>query len=209
MATLTRITSIEQIPDSLAELDEQLAIDAERLLGYTAASKANAPARQNAVRKDIYARLLKLGIQPFQQDSVDRYKTKKENSRWWKWLLTGLAVWAVTTTLSRIFGHGSFSGSVFLGGAVGVLGWVFAGAVLQPANWEWRSRPVYGYDRPIPAHVLQTALMRREFSRASLDIHEFVRKEQQPIIDDPFLVMTQEGVTVTLAVWDEPTFKDK
>lgn len=211
--TGTVLERMTEVPDTLRELDEELATKAAIRLGYHYAN--NIVHQQNKTRT-LQVQLLKFGIPAFTPTSVERYKNRAEWRKWnamWAWMSLSIP-WAVAffymmgrTGPTTFWPDSAVLALALLAAAAGLF---FVPIFkVQPANWVWRQESIETYTRPIPAHVLQTALIVKEhIVNARLYIDEFILLKTERIAD-PFLVVKVGGndAIAFIEVWDEPSFK--
>lgn len=204
MATLTRIA---ELPDSLTPLDTQLAQDARNLFGY---QPGIAAVQRTTQQKRLIQELLDLGIRPFSEASVARYKAAQLRNQWLK--MFGSMALSVGVGVGGAFMIGYRHPSLLAGAlfATGVVGVFVAMFYYQPLNWKWKRIGIRHYDLPIPAHVLATAVQIHTAlaSKLSIALSVDVFRVDETVYDpDPFLVVTNElGAVAYVEVWDEPSF---
>lgn len=202
--TLERMT---EVPDNLQLLDQQLATEARTVLGYQHAEREQ---RTATAQERLFAQLLQLGVPAFTPEAVERYKNRMERRKWgqmFAWMSpTLLFAWAVyyivNHTTSTFTPAMAVVGLICLGLAFFFIP-IFS---IQPANWKWTTWSIENYTRPIPSHVLMTALMiRKALPHTSMQVEEF--NLQRTEVMDPFLVVTLDNARAYVEVWDEPSFK--
>jgi hypothetical protein len=211
-ATLPRITAA---PDTLDELDSELAQRALRELHYSAMAVEKARTTATAL---AYHKLLGAGIQPFQNTAVEKYMRWMIVVRWGKTVGLQLAIivtaYALLRTIVAIIGSDtpistlSGIGVVAIGIAI-VITSVVTWTTLAPISWEWHSVPLSRYSSPIPTPIIALVLQVKSLLPAStLWIHEF-RRSSHIIDPDPFLYITLDNSSepIYIAAWDEPTFR--
>lgn len=226
---LTRVTAVP----AESALDARLAADAREKLGYTPMQDRLTLTRST---RELYRVLLAAGVAPFDLVTVIRYQKRV---RWHRQIadakfpaLIGGAIFGafVLTT-----GNGGWFDLMLAGvAALAVSGFLyFLPAPSTPGPWKWRRVWMSDYDRPIPAHVLTTALRIREafvqeFEKSAASRNEYeraceradflqnlsfavdeLRRDARRVDPDPFLVVYWRGVDAYIAMWDEPTFASK
>lgn len=202
--TGTILERMTEVPDNLRELDEDLAAKAAKYLDYTL---AQATVQRDNMTTRLQTQLLQLGIPGFKPESVERYKDSVSRAKWiqmWAWMTPSIVLAYATFYMA---GHTAL---VFQPAMTGVAAFVLFFTPIfsvQPANWRWQSHELAHYPKPIPAHVLQTALMINDkIINARLSVEEFVLMETLRVAD-PFLVVRVGDAIVHVEVWDEPSFK--
>jgi hypothetical protein len=209
----TTLARILEIPDNLAPLDAQLAADAFNKLGYAPGHAAISATKD---QRRLLTGLLDIGIHPFTEAAVARYKAAQLHAKWYRmflWQSTSIPLALLgVACLQRGPGWFAVLALALLVGAL-IVGFVPM-FHFQPINWEWRRVPIRAYDLPIPSHVLATALLiQNKFHNVST--HEFgmtidvMRADAETRDPDPFLVVTLGSASAYVEVWDEPSFTPK
>ena len=189
--------------------DAALSLDASKVLGYRLLGEID---RQMKLR----AALDELGVSPFTDESVERYKQAV------------LALANRRIRKGRILKAASFTGifvamlclgPALLGwfvswkvGLTAVIGLVAGCAVtgftedqMVTEEAAWNETPLVGYRSPVPKPVLRTAVqLKKRLPQVELTVHELVQRER---VLDPFLAARLGETTYFVAVWDEPKFE--
>lgn len=215
VATFPRVTTI---PEDMEVLDRDLAVRAEHELGYGAIGAVIA-ARQ--AKRELYAKLIALGVPPIDEAAVQRYKRRVVQKTWLvpMGIQIGLGLGIVAAVFAgrqlHITGYVGIGAAAFV---VSTLAAIFGSAamwtLIAPASWEWQEIRLEGYRQPVPEHILATALLvGGVIPQTSSDwgdnrfLVEEYRKQYQPDVADPFLIVQHNGAKAYIAVWDEPSFK--
>jgi hypothetical protein len=220
------VTLEDSLRSELVELSEK----ARAVLGYVGLSNALSAQKQNEAgtqfAADVFARL---GIEPFTNESVERYKAKmlhKLNKPY---------------RLDELCDHGGFAASYIISGVallifslaclfIGIdAGWhkvplvvktlavastiipawaISVGVRAKRIQWEWRSVPLHQTNSHIPAFAISRAIeLRQELgANVNLGIEELRSWERTK---DPFLFADIAGKRYYLDVWDEPGFEGR
>ena len=188
--------------------DSALSEAADRVLGYSLLGEID---RQMKLR----AALGELGVSPFSDESVERYKQTalfEANEQIIKGRILTALTWIAGATAVTCFGPALLGWFVsWKVGLAAVICFVAACIVCGVTNGTtvteeatWEVTPLVGYRSPVPKAVLKTAVaLKRGLPQVELTVHELVRRER---VLDPFLAASLGETTYFVAVWDEPKF---
>lgn len=160
MAQIARLTaSPVTVPNDLSSLDAELMAEAEVHLGYVGGSMALGAQRQSAKdAKDLhetYQKVINAGIRPLDPVAVRKYMRREVAKKWAVPILLTALIVLIEVGLG-VKGPG-WAGLVGVFPAIFLAVWIWA--VTAPIGWGWSSSLLHGYERPIPSHVLSTALL--------------------------------------------------
>jgi hypothetical protein len=175
-----------------------LALRAEAVLGYSWLGK-----RLQMQPGPLAAALNKLGIEPFRDDDVRRYKTEKErqldDQLWTDFAAAVLCAgpspdadggYPRPDIKERAARHGSLS--VFLLGS--------------DAQAEWRRFPMRDYDGPVPEFARSRAFeLETYLPGVTFEIEELRADKRY----DPFLIAIYGNERFYIDVWEEREFESK
>lgn len=216
-ATIERMTIVPITKPEVSETD--VSTEVSRVLGYR---KLASHVTGLSKVSNVYNQLFEAGIKPLKLKSVDKYKRAMKRGRWLKAWGMQFAWAAAAIGLPFCMAKSGFSEdacgitlflSLIAGGLLSLATWV----TLSPGSWDWRYKTLFGYDKEIPIHVLNTALLvskklsLQAYGRAmysdgigmELRVEEFCYEQ---IVLDPFLVLQVGDASIYLEVWDEPKF---
>lgn len=181
---------------------------AESMLGYGLLAALD---RRLALRRALD----ELGVSPFTDESVERYKQAvlaEANKGLWKgrWLayLPGVGALLSLVCFGPALLGWFVSWKVGLAAVIGLIaGLAMCVAVNGTAVKEeafWRMTPLRDYGSPVPKPVLDLAVqLKKRLPKARFHVHELVQQER---VLDPFLAVTYAETTYFIAAWDEPEF---
>lgn len=214
-----------------------LAEDARKILGYSGLKeeivstkiKVERAKIDNEAGKDLRQAMEKLGIKPFTEDSVKRYKKKTQwraislRERFCEPIALGfffLMCFAVAVAIVGFVAMTTFllspewskttMGAAAIVGVVSLLFFLGFGCAVpekKTTSVRWKLIPISEYEGPIPEFALQTAVDLGKACRNSrFFVEELIVKKE---VVDPFLVVTLGDAKYYLEVWNEPGFKGK
>ena len=192
-------TVLERKPISSAEVDNDLLVSAERILGYKII-----PRPRVAEMFDM------LGIRPFTQDTVIRYKRGRIREFSMDAALLCLVVSILATTGSILIGASllnpindavSTATLLMISSTVSLTAIVWL-TLHFPRGRRWELSLLSDYKKPIPEFALKMAIaIKTKIPEVILYVDELRESS------DPFLVVAHEGVHHYIAVWEEPSFR--
>lgn len=204
------IPRVRVVPDfPMLALDQELAQKAKEKLEYSPLKEALTAAD---TKRQMYRQLIAADILPLSEHAVAQYQKKVIRKRWYlAGILQAVLIAPIVLAISHL---GTGNGWVFTASLLGLLACAYASvgvwAGIDPGNLIWHQSSLYNYRDPVPAHVLQTALL----AQGALGLDHYAFKVEQlrtkeQVYPDPFLVVESRGAKVYLDVWDEPTFESK
>lgn len=178
---------------------ETLGERAARELSYTVLEAQTIPAT-------VAACLAKLGLRPFDIETVNAYKSKMRREADVKAYKPAAIVAIVSVILPVIAALAAWHPAPLIFWMIGVAATLLV--AVNITDWNWRQRKLSGYGLPVPAYALETACeLKKLLSKAKIK-HEFYVDEltRESVTADPFLVLNVGGSEIYLEVWDEPKF---
>jgi hypothetical protein len=192
----------------VASVKNEVLRQASMHLGYHA-NEVDPAGRHRAV----LARTLKdAGIEPLDKRAVARYQASERrfaNRFWWKIgaVMVTLAAFENVMYASRGTASVGDQEAVYVIGGAFVLGVAMAAAFIRKSWFQWVTKSLIGYDRPVPEFALAYALaIKRENPDVEFHVEELVREDH---VADPFLVVYFGQAAAYIAVWDEPKFEGR
>ena len=177
-------------------------------IGYQVLSETD-----NKIRDEIilFETCVAAGVHPFETLAVREYMSKKERNIEDRirtiiapiafcWLAVGL----VGVGIGIATAH--WEGVIVFAMMLAMM--VFASMALDYfPTYQWVSRDLYGYTKPIPIAVLEIAMRLKNANMlVTMAVHDL---EKNTVVRDPLLSVRLAGAEFFVAVWDEPDFNAK
>lgn len=232
METLMKEVLVRERLDATVSLDkteQAILSQAWDKLGYSPRDAATQKARSD---KEAAVVFTKLGIEPFSQSSVDKYKQQMldEMNFWWNvsdffsdnWgaaIMVISAIAAIGSIATVFFAHFGDNKPWFFGSipfmiavplvTVAAITMIYL-ACKHFIRYEWNWTEISAYKDKIPAFALMRAMaVRGEYPSAGFWVEHLRERSSEPMNVDPFLVVNIGGSFYYVDVWDEPKFEGR
>jgi len=216
MLDLVRKPLEEPLEESPAEIREDFALECNTRLGYSLAAATVKTHNEDAA---LRATLRELDIDPFEQESVTRYRRRKMddcNRRRarlvglnWGIFFAGCALLVASVPAGLAVGPAGFCPLAVAATTMIVAAVMLGTWILECIDvWEWGWAALEKFSAPVPEFALQSALeIRERCPEARFFVSYLVQMRDIAISGDPFLVVaSSKGRRYYIEVWNEPSF---